>query len=337
MELGVSGSVHAVSLTIVMYHYVRDLRHSRYPAIKGLSIDDFEGQLDYITRHYSVCSTREVIDAAQGRGALPDNACLLTFDDGLLDHFTVVFPRLVRRGLTASFYPPAVAAAQRTVLDTHKIHFILAAAVDHAGLAQRVFGLVDAYRNDADVPPAAALWEQWARPSRFDGPDVVFIKRVLQRGLPERVRAAITATLFDEYVGVGEAAFARELYMDVEQLRCLIASGMEVGGHGATHVWLDDLSPAGQREEIQRTAAFLGDVHGRDVVDWVMCYPFGAYTADTLVLLTGAGCALGLTTQVGTVCDLASPLTLPRLDTNDVPRYRDAPAVATAKIMIPQR
>jgi peptidoglycan/xylan/chitin deacetylase (PgdA/CDA1 family) len=326
-----------VSLTIVMYHYVRDLRHSRYPAIKGLSIDDFEGQLDYITRHYSVCSTREVVAAAHGRRTLPDNACLLTFDDGLLDHFTIVFPRLARRGLTASFYPPAVASAQGTVLDTHKIHFILAAATDHAALAQRVVVLVDAHQKDADLPSGAALWEQWARPSRFDGADVVFIKRVLQRGLPERVRAAITATLFDEYVGVSEPVFARELYMDVDQLRCLIASGMEVGGHGAAHVWLDNLSPAGQREEIRRTAAFLAEVHGRAAVDWVMCYPFGAYTAETLALLPAAGCALGLTTQVGTVRDLASPFTLPRLDTNDLPRHRDAPIVATAEIMIPQR
>ena len=59
------------TLTIVMYHYVRDLAHSRYPRIKGLSIEAFEGQLDYLTTHYTVCSMRQVLEAARGRGALP--------------------------------------------------------------------------------------------------------------------------------------------------------------------------------------------------------------------------------------------------------------------------
>jgi hypothetical protein len=55
-----------------------------------------------------------------------------------------------------------------------------------------------------------------------------------------------------------------------------------------------------------------------------MCYPFGAYTAETLALLPAAGCALGLTTRVGVAADLSEPLVLPRLDTNDVP-FRGEP------------
>ena len=35
-------------VTIVMYHYVRDLERSRFPAIKGLSLDRFWRQLRYI-------------------------------------------------------------------------------------------------------------------------------------------------------------------------------------------------------------------------------------------------------------------------------------------------
>ena len=30
------------NLTIVMYHYVRDLKNTRYPGIKGLDIDLFK-------------------------------------------------------------------------------------------------------------------------------------------------------------------------------------------------------------------------------------------------------------------------------------------------------
>ena len=118
------------ALTIVMYHYVRDLPRTRYPRIKGRTIEEFEGQLDYIQRHYTVTTTRAVIEASRGGRPLPSNACLLTFDDGFLDHYTTVFPRLLARGLSGSFYPPAVVARGGRVLDVHKIHFILAATED---------------------------------------------------------------------------------------------------------------------------------------------------------------------------------------------------------------
>ena len=36
------------NLTIVMYHYVRDLNNSRYPDIKGLDINLFKEQINYM-------------------------------------------------------------------------------------------------------------------------------------------------------------------------------------------------------------------------------------------------------------------------------------------------
>jgi peptidoglycan/xylan/chitin deacetylase (PgdA/CDA1 family) len=317
------------ALTIVMYHYVRDLRRSRYPGIKGRTVEEFDAQLDHLTTHHTICSTRDVLAAVRGERPLPPDACLLTFDDGLIDHFTVVLPRLVERGLTASFYPPAVAVARSAVLDTHKIHFILACASDHAALARTLGELIDDAGRRIEIPSARALWERWAEPSVFDPAEVVFVKRVLQRGLPEPVRHALTATLFDEYVGVPESVFAAELYMDPAQLRCLLASGMEIGGHGAAHVWLDSLSPAAQREEIAATRTFLEEVHGRTPADWVMCYPFGAFTSETQRLLAEHGCALGLTTRFDTVNDLSAPLELPRLDTNHVPPCGRPPAAGS--------
>ena len=39
-------------LTVVMYHFVRDMTHSKYPDIKGLHLDKFRRQLEYIQRYY---------------------------------------------------------------------------------------------------------------------------------------------------------------------------------------------------------------------------------------------------------------------------------------------
>jgi peptidoglycan/xylan/chitin deacetylase (PgdA/CDA1 family) len=316
------------AVTIVMYHYVRPREGGRYPGLKVRSVEEFEGQLDYIVRHYQVCAMSDVIAAVHGREALPSNACLLTFDDGFLDHYTVVFPRLVERGLPGSFYPPVAAIEGRHVLDTHKIQIVLAVTTDHRALAQRLLAMVDEYRAEWTLPDAATLRARHMQPSRFDTPEVVLVKRLLQRGLPGPVRASLTQRLFEECVGVDEATVAGELYMDLPQLRTMVRQGMEVGGHGATHVWLDSLAPVEQEDEIAKTAAFLQRVHGAPAADWVMCYPFGGYGADTLRLLGQVRCALGLTTRVDVATDLGSPLELPRLDTNDLPSVGTAPASA---------
>ncbi|PYN85648.1 MAG: polysaccharide deacetylase [Candidatus Rokuibacteriota bacterium] len=316
------------ALTIVMYHYVRDLARSRYPGLKALTVDAFEGQLDYVARHYRVCSVREVVAASRGEYRLPPNACLLTFDDGFLDHFRTVLPRLVARGFTAGFYPPAAAIEGRRLLDTHKIQLILAACDDTGKLARRLLDLIDARRDDDAMPSGEALWRRHAVASRFDGPEVIFVKRVLQRGLPEATRSALAQRLLEEYVGVDEATLAHELYMDTEQLRCMARLGMDVGAHGAAHVWLDSLARPAQAAEIDATLAFLARIHGRPPVDWVMCYPFGGYDATTLELVMERGCALGLTTRVDVARDLRRPLELPRLDTNDLPTSAAATPVA---------
>jgi hypothetical protein len=81
-------------LTIVMYHYVRDLARTRYPAIRGRDLPSFRRQLDYIARHHSVVTAEQVIAAMRGGQKLPDNSAWLTFDDGYCDHYSVVFPLL---------------------------------------------------------------------------------------------------------------------------------------------------------------------------------------------------------------------------------------------------
>ena len=318
------------TLTIVMYHYVRDLPRSRYPGIKGRTVEEFEQQLDHIEREYTVTTTRAVVESIRSGGRpLPPNACLLTFDDGFIDHYDVVFPRLVARGLSASFYPPAIAVYGERVLDVHKIQFILAVTEDqdsgHEVLKAELLKRIDPFRREFPISSKEELEDKYLGSSLSpvgDPPATAFIKRVLQKGLPLLVREEIVRSLFNEHVGISDAVFARELYLNVPQLRTMVRNGMEVGGHGAEHVWFDELGPEETRTEISRTYDFLADVYGKPPIDWVMCYPYGRHTETALRCVREAGGALGLTTQSGVVRDLSLPLLLPRLDTIALPPYR---------------
>ena len=108
-----------------MYHYVRDMKHSRYPEIKGLDIDLFKEQIAYIKKHYNVISAYDLMDIIESDSGLPPKALLLTFDDAYIDHFTQVFPILDEQKLSGLFFPPAKSVLENQVLDVNKIHFIL--------------------------------------------------------------------------------------------------------------------------------------------------------------------------------------------------------------------
>jgi peptidoglycan/xylan/chitin deacetylase (PgdA/CDA1 family) len=311
-------------VTIVMYHYVRDLACSRYPDIKGLDSALFKAQIAYLDRHYRFVSMEELMDALDGRGTLPDKAVLLTFDDAYIDHFLQVFPILNEHGIPAAFYTPVRAIREHVVLDVNKIHFILAAEPDKSRIIDLLKVIISRYRTSHDLEDDDEYFRRLAKPGRYDGPEVVYIKRLLQRELPEVVRHDIVNELFAEVVGVEESTFSRELYMNKDQLGCLIRAGMHVGNHGYDHYWLDHLDPFAQRQDIQRACEFLEEI-GVPLDRWTMCYPYGAHDSSVRRVLTEMNCRLALTTEVA-IADIATHdrLALPRLNTNDLPKAWDA-------------
>ncbi|KAB0666496.1 polysaccharide deacetylase family protein [Oryzomonas japonica] len=323
-------------ITIVMYHFVRDLKHSRYPEIKGLDLQDFVGQVGYVRAHYNPITMEELIHAAHTKGyELPPKALLLTFDDGYIDHFTNVFPVLDRYGIQGCFFPPAKAITEHLVLDVNKIHFVLASVNDKARIIQTIFSDIRENQAGYALDRPESYYEKLAVAGRYDTADVVFIKRILQKGLPEELRARMVDKLFAEFVTGDEASFAKEVYMDVEQLECMRRNGMFIGSHGYDHYWLDSLSKEEQEREIDFSLKFLGGI-GCDLENWVMCYPYGGYNDSLLSILDMRGCRIGLSVSVG-IADMEreNPLALSRLDTNDLPKRNDAePNEWTRKIMV---
>jgi peptidoglycan/xylan/chitin deacetylase (PgdA/CDA1 family) len=308
------------AVTIVMYHYVRDLEHSRFPAIKGLSVERFRRQLDYIQAHYTPITVETLLEALQsGEKNLPQNSILLTFDDGYADHFLNVSPLLEARKIQGCFFPPAQAILEHTVLDVNKIHFILASAPDPNELLDRVFTSLEEFRSEHAFKTREWYLQNLAGDHRFDTREVVVLKRLLQRELPEPVRAEIVRRLFAEYVASDEAAFARELYMSVDQIASLRRSGMHIGCHGYSHAWLNHLSPDAQAVEIDRSLEFLQSL-GVTADNWTICYPYGGFNDSLLQILRARRCQLGFSVEAR-IADLDSDerLTLPRIDTNDLP------------------
>ena len=314
-------------LMIVMYHYVRRIAGSRYPGIKGRETDDFARQIAYLARYHRIVAMDEVIAASRGASCeLPDNAVLLTFDDGYIDHFSDAFPILQRFGVSGSFFVPIAAITERRMLDVNKVHFLLASGANIETLVAEIEQRVESARTSgmAELQPLADYRATYRVANRFDPADVIYTKRMLQHALPERLKQDLLNDLFRRWVTGDERDFADQLYMSESNLRAMSAAGMTIGAHSANHLWLDRCDIPTQATEIAQSAAFLKRL-GLRQEQMTFCYPYGAYNDDTVRLLRQNEFAFGVTTKV----DLAlvpgdDPLLMPRLDTNDLPIAPDA-------------
>lgn len=305
-------------LHIVMYHYTRDLKHSRYPEIKGLDVDLFRAQIEYLKTNFRIVTMEEVIAACSGEMVLPEQAVLLTFDDGYIDNYTFAFPILEEFGVQGSFFIPGKTFTTRQLLDVNKIHYILAVA-DIRNLVTDLKKEMKHYRGqEYDYPSTEELYKKYGVANRFDGGEVIFVKRMLQTVLPEQLRNQISSKLFTKYVGITEEQLAHELYMTEEQIRTMKRHGMFIGVHGYDHYWLGNLTLEQMREDIFLALETLDEFIDRRC--WVMNYPYGNYSREVVRYIKNQGACVGLTTEAR-VAQIGKDeaLLLPRFDCNDFP------------------
>lgn len=306
-------------LSIIMYHYVREIEKSRYPRIKGLEFEGFKKQLDYLTSKFTVISQDEIIYSINCNKKLPENACWLTFDDGYKDHFEYVFPELKQRGLKGSFFPSRDAVLNKKLLDVNAIHLILANCTNFKLLADKI----DSYciAEGMTSTKLSQMKNLLCVPNQFDEGLVIYIKRVLQHALPKAMRQQLIELLFLEYVGMSRVEFSEDFYMSVDDLKEMNLAGMEIGNHGSSHTWMDKIPANEQEKDIVKSLDFLEEVSGSLIDNWTMCYPFGAFNKDTLEIVGRYGGKIGITTQ-SAQADLLRDniLALPRLDTNAFPQ-----------------
>lgn len=311
-------------LYISMYHYTRDIKNSRYPAIKGLEVKDFKRQLDFFEENFNIITMEVVTEAVLKGRKLPEKALLLTFDDGYIDNYTVALPLLAERGLQGSFFVPAKPLDKGGLLEVNKIHFTLAKG-DEKNIVRDILDyslkIKEKLReklNIADRDISEELYKRYAVSNGRDTVDTSFIKKMLQEVLPAENRTEIIDILFDKYVEVSEEVLANELYVNKTQLKVMKKLGMFIGLHGYEHNHLALLTEEEQKKDLEKALSAMREFIDEDA--WVMNYPYGSYNETTLRLIKSRGAVLGLTTKRG-IADIKpdSALELARFDCNDFP------------------
>jgi peptidoglycan/xylan/chitin deacetylase (PgdA/CDA1 family) len=308
-------------MQIATYHYVRRADPA-LPYFRFLHVEDFRAQLDYFQRRYRMIG-RDAFLAVLDGAPLAEDGMVLSFDDGLREHYETVLPELEARGLWGLFFVSTGPIeggplGRLRLLRVHRLHHLLGV---HGGVALRA-ALEPMIDDDMLDPALVAHFNgriyRWQKNDDATG----WVKRMLNYYLAERWRDQVLDELCANLLD--EPAWAERLYLTAPQVNDLQARGMLVGSHTVSHPVMSLLSTENQRREIAASFAALERITGGLVLR-SFCHPYGTgptHNEDTERLLgeEGCRCAFVVEPRPVTASDLLErPQALPRFDCNMYP------------------
>ena len=303
-------------LTVVMYHYVREVSGTRFPGLNAMTPGAFKDQVATLVARYEMASLQTAMDFLSGQYLAERDLCLLTFDDGLREHHETVAPVLEAVGVSGLFLLPTASLEDGRVLPVHKSHFLAAflGFEDYRARFLEALRQRGAMDHGSMVDPTTA-----ARTYRWDAPAVGQFKYLINYVLDRAVRDAVVDLLFIRVLG-DERKFANELYLTWDDARKMQSQGMLIGGHTHTHPVLADCPTKQKRTEISSCARLLrARLDAQDL--WPFAYPFGksdTYDLEVQQILRDAGFHCSFTTEVGSNLPGQHLFEVKRVDPKDV-------------------
>lgn len=306
-----------MDLPILMYHYVRPDAKRLSARHNVLQLDLFLKQLEVMRKKFYFVTSEEVLRLNRA-GVTEQNPIWLTFDDGYKDCIDYVLPSLLSVDARATFYVPTEAIFERKLLDVNKIHILLSSPQTPTQLVNICSEVFNELKFSRVVNESFDdLFCRFGIANVYNDAETEFLKKLLQKILPADLRKQLLAEVFAQVVYRSESSWVDEFYLSPDDVRRLHECGMEVGSHGHSHVWLEDLSADKQRAEIEESFRFLelelGTLRNR-----TMCYPYGSYNNTTLKILSDLDVYTAVVNDVNKVAKIADSvgchLELDRID-----------------------
>jgi peptidoglycan/xylan/chitin deacetylase (PgdA/CDA1 family) len=308
---------------IVMYHHVRKKNENFFPKLNSLDYKIFIKQLDYLEKNYRIVNFQDLIDFFVNKKKFKKKLCMLTFDDGYLNHYTNVFPELKKRKLQGFFFPPSKAILERKLMDSNKAHLLLASNTPVKKLNKELEKIFYELELEKKIKKSFSdLIRVYKKPFGFDDSETIFFKRFTQHILPERFRNKVLKNLIKKFVKKSENYLAKHYYFTKKQAQEMVSNGMIFGNHCHDHLWLEKVNEKTQKLQIEKGLKFLKLI-GMDLNRWIMCYPYGSYNNLTLKILKNKKCFLALTSVNKPYNNTNDQIyKIPRIDCNNVFEYK---------------
>lgn len=298
----------------VMYHYVRPSA-SDAPWYYHLDLEDFRAQLDYFEDEYGFVDQESFLTAAKHGSPLPDGV-VLTFDDGLRDHYDWVLPELQRRNLWGIFYIPTGPHMTRTALNVHRVH----ALVGKYGGDEVIDPLLDIVSEDMVPDKRRKEFRTETYQKQNNTENVTKVKRILNYFISYNHREDVLNKLCEMFPAAD--LDTENFYLRPNEMRKMQNEGMILGSHSVSHRVFSKLSKSVQRDEIIGSFNKLETLlDGIDVRTF--CYPYGGFhtfTDYTREILSEQECLFSFNVESRDISSQdfnEQPQALPRYDCNE--------------------
>ena len=302
------------NLNVVMYHYVRNSTYSKFRNLKFLSLNNFKKQLNYLEQNFNIIDPNTLFNS---NNQLPLNSCMLTFDDGYKDHIKFVYPELKKRKIKAIFFPVGSTIFEEKILETNLIQIIVSKIKNPKKLLQIIKSLcLDSNISEYEYLKLIARIKDKKNPkNRFDEKNIVTIKKLLQFGIPSKIRTKIINILFNKIIKLSIKSLWKNYYLSKDDINKLLDNQMIIGAHTYNHIWLGNSSINEQQKEIELSVKFL-NFFKVNKNHRVFCYPFGSYNKSTIQILKKNRFKFAFNTK-NEVADIRKKFEIARKDTND--------------------
>jgi peptidoglycan/xylan/chitin deacetylase (PgdA/CDA1 family) len=303
-------------LHVATYHYVRDLPRTRFPKIKGMLLDDFRAQAKALPDLFEMATVSSMMEFLTGRYQPRRDMCLMTFDDGVRDHYEDVTPILAEEGIQGVFFLISGCMEDHVVAPVHMNHFLMA-SLDFEEYRSRFLEAVrELGFDDRSLEIDSAIAQ---RTYPLDTVEVARFKLLFNFLAPPAIRDAAVKKLFVQCLG-NEEAFSKELYLSWAEAREMQKTGMSIGGHTDTHRPLSTLDDAELERDLTRCWQ-LSQKHLHPQQYWPFSYPYGksnSFNGKVISQLRRLGFHLSLCTEKGLNLPGVDLFAIRRLDCKDI-------------------
>jgi peptidoglycan/xylan/chitin deacetylase (PgdA/CDA1 family) len=244
---------------------------------------DFEEQIRYFSRNFTTISMNALVDCLRNKRPFPQNALVLTFDDGYADNYDAA--RILHKyGLTGLFYITAGCIESEEKFWIAEVRHLVGQTQHHQvclSLPQETF--------------TASLNTQEDRAAAMDR--LTYLLKTVDVSCREELRARLRTQLDDV------APVPNDLMLTWGHLKDMVAMGMEIGAHTMTHANLPSAQPDEAWFEITESKSTLEKRLGTTVSHFA--YPNGGsiqhYNDRVKAQVKKAGFLSATTSQSGIV------------------------------------
>lgn len=291
---------------ILMYHRVLDIDNAAgYDfSNKGMVVsrEKFARQISFLSKNYSVISLDQFLEAS----AFPPNACIITFDDGWLDNYTVAYPILKAHNCPATIF------LTTDFVGTNRVFWQETLVRNLTLLMKR--GLLREFSASKGCPSDVRekLLMITSRAADLDCANANFDELIAM--LMDMNEAHVDAFVnhvheFLHQIGVNPDDKRRIL--DWQEIEEMHRNGIAFGSHSKTHRIMTRMDIDDIKAELSESKGIIESRLGTKVK--AFAYPNGDWSKDLETLVIAAGYKCALSTEKGEFSKGDNAITLKRI------------------------